>query len=113
MYSPRRNFFAISILGLLYFAAAMIFKTYNWHFQIITPLFISVVGYYLLSGPVIARSASLSLVPFLALPFMLITFPMEIAIGFVAIHSVLMGAFFGMLWGNINLFLSGKYTPRL
>lgn len=113
MYSARRNFLAIVVLGLIYFSAALIFKTYNWHFQIITPLFITVVGYYLLSGPVIARSISLSLVPFVALPAMLLMFPLDMAIGFVALHSVLMGAFLGMLWGNINLFLSGKYTPRI
>lgn len=113
MYSSKRNFIAIIFLGLLYFSAAMVFKTYNWHFQILTPLLISFSGYYMLSGPVIARAACLSLVPFIALPFMLVLFPMEIAIGFVSIHSVLMGAFLGMLWGNINVFLSGKQSPRL
>lgn len=110
--STNRNFIAVIILVALYTGLAWLFTPHNWMFKAVTPTAIAVFGFYLASGAVLARSIVAALAPLISLPLLALIFPFKLIIGYAVIHSVLIGAFLGLLWGNVHNYLMGKRTPR-
>jgi hypothetical protein len=111
--STTRNYIAIVILAILYTVLALLFAPHNWLYLAVTPTVVAVLGYYLATGAVMARSIVAAIAPLVSLPILVIFFPIKLIAGYVVIHAVLIGAFLGLLWGNVHAFLSGRRTPRL
>lgn len=111
--STNRNFFAVVVLAVLYTVLAWLFTPHNWLFKAVTPTAIAVFGYYLATGAVLARAIVAALAPLVSLPVLALIFPIKFIAGYAVIHAVLIGAFLGLLWGNVHNYLVGKRTPRL
>jgi len=111
--STNRNFFAVIALAVLYTVLAWLFAPYNWFYKAVTPTAIAVLGYYLATGAVLARAIVAALAPLVSLPVLVLFFPIKLIAGYAVIHAVLIGAFLGLLWGNVHKYLIGKRTPRL
>jgi hypothetical protein len=111
--STTRNFIAIVILTLAYTAFAVLYAPYNWLYLAVAPTAIAVAGFYLANGAVLARAVVAAMAPIVSLPILSLFFPMKMIAGYAVIHAVLIGAFLGLLWGNVHAYLTGKRTPRL
>jgi hypothetical protein len=111
--STTRNFTTIVVLAILYFVLALLFAPHNWFYLAVTPTVIAVLGFYLATGAILARSIVAAMAPLVSLPVLAIFFPIKMIAGYAVIHAVLIGAFLGLLWGNVHAFLVGKRTPRL
>jgi hypothetical protein len=111
--STTRNFIAIIVLTLLYIALALLFAPYNWLYLAVAPTAIAVLGFYLANGAVLARAVVAAMAPIVSLPILALFFPIKMIAGYAVIHAVLIGAFLGLLWGNVHAYLNGKRTPRL
>lgn len=111
--STTRNFIAIVVLTIIYIALALLFAPYNWLYLAVTPTLIAVVGFYLANGAVLARAVVSAMAPIVSLPILSLFFPIKMIAGYAIIHAVLIGAFLGLLWGNVHAYLQGRRTPRL
>lgn len=111
--STGRNFVALLILTILYIAMAWLYAPHNWLFRAVTPIAMAVLGFYLANGAPLARAIVAALAPLVSLPILVIFFPLKMIAGFAVLHAVLIGAFLGLLWGNVHAFVTGKRTPRL
>lgn len=111
--STTRNFLAVVVLAVFYTVLAWLFTPHNWLFKAVTPTAIAVFGYYLATGAVLARAVVAALAPLVSLPILALIFPLKFIAGYAVLHSVLIGAFLGLLWGTVDKFLTGKRTPRL
>lgn len=113
--STTRNFITIFILSTIYIICTVLFAPHDWFYQAILPTFIAVLGFYLAKGPVIVRSVVSGMTPLVSLPVLSVFFHGNFSIiaGMAVIHTVLIGAFLGLLWGNVDAYLRGKRTPKL
>lgn len=110
--STSRNFFAIFVLSTIYIICTFLYAPYDWFYQAVLPTFIAVLGYYLAKGPVLVRSVVSAMAPLVSLPVLSVFFQnnFNLIAGTAVIHVVLIGAFLGFLWGNVDAYLRGKRT---
>ncbi|MBD3670222.1 MAG: hypothetical protein HUJ29_05555 [Gammaproteobacteria bacterium] len=113
--SNTRNFIAILILGIAYVVVTVLFAPYDWFYLAVAPTAMAVVGFYLASGAVLARAVVSAMAPIVALPILSLFFQdnFRIIIGYAVFHAVLIGAFLGLLWGNVHRYLVRGKVPKL
>lgn len=113
--STSRNFFSIFVLSIIYIICSVMFAPYDWFYQAILPTFIAVMGFYLSQGPVLVRSVVSGMAPLVSLPVLSVFFQnnFNTIILMSVIHAVLIGAFLGLMWGNVDAYLRGKRTPKI
>ena len=112
--STSRNFFTILILSIIYVIGTALYAPYDWFYQALLPTFIAVLGFYLGKGPIWVRSVVSGMAPLVSLPVLSVLYHdnFNIIAGMAAIHTVLIGAFLGILWGNVDVVLRGKRRPK-
>lgn len=113
--STTRNFVAIFVLSIIYIICTALYAPHDWFYQALLPTFIAIFGFYLAKGPVLVRSVVSGMTPLVSLPVLSVIFQdnFNIIAGMAVIHVVLIGAFLGLLWGNVDAYLKGKRTPKV
>ena len=113
--STTRNFITIFVLSIIYIICTVLFAPYDWFYQALLPTFIAVAGFYMAKGPVLVRSVVSGMTPLVSLPVLSVFFQtnFNVIAGMAVIHTVLIGAFLGLLWGNVDAYLRGKRTPKI